>query len=97
MKLRLILPVSIISLGLLSCTPIKTQQGTMLPESKIERLYVGMSKTEVTKIMGTTLLMTPFSNDHWDYAYTTRINQGSVEKKHLVIDFYDDKVTRITT
>lgn len=95
MKLRLILPVSIISLSLLACTPVKTEQGVMLPESKIERLYIGMSKAEVTKIMGTTLLMTPFSSNHWDYAYTTRVDDGPLHKKHLELDFEGDRLVAI--
>lgn len=81
--------------ALSACTPVKVQQGTMLPESKIERLQVGMSKEEVTKIMGTSLLTTPFSDSHWDYAYTKRIGDKSIDKKHLVLNFEGDKLTQI--
>lgn len=94
MKLRLILSL-LVSLFLLACAPVKTQQGTILPESKIERLHVGMTKEEVTKIMGTSLLTTPFSDSRWDYAYTTRINKGPITKKHLVLDFEGDTLIRI--
>jgi outer membrane protein assembly factor BamE len=96
MKLRLILSVSLISLGLLACTPKKVQQGNLLPQSKIERLEVGMSKADVTRIMGTSLLMTPFSEDHWDYAYTTQTGHGPITKKHLELDFEGDTLSRIT-
>ncbi len=80
-----------------ACTPVKVQQGNLLPQSRIDRLQVGMTKEEVERIMGTSLLMTPFSDSHWDYAYTYRLGNGAMTKKHLVLDFDGDTLTRISS
>jgi outer membrane protein assembly factor BamE len=100
MKLRLIFPsflIIFLSFYLAACTPVKVQQGNLLPKSRIERLHVGMTKQEVERVMGTSLLMTPFSDNHWDYAYTYRLGNGTMTKKHLVLDFEGDTLARIST
>ncbi len=88
--------LSIFSLLMVSCTPVKVQQGNLIPQSRIERLQVGMTKEEVARIMGTSLLMTPFSDNHWDYAYTKRIGSKTIVQKHLVLDFEGDTLARIS-
>lgn len=87
---------SIFSVLLVACTPVKVQQGNLLPQSRIDRLQVGMTKEEVARIMGTSLLMTPFSDEHWDYAYTKRVGSETILQKHLVLDFEGDKLAHIS-
>jgi outer membrane protein assembly factor BamE len=82
---------------IVGCTPVKVQQGNLLPQQRIERLQVGMTKEQVAKIMGTSLLMTPFSDSHWDYAYTKRIGGKAIAHKHLVLDFEGDVLTHISS
>lgn len=55
-----------------------TQQGNLLPKSKIDRLKVGMSKNDVAILMGTSLLSPTFNEDRWDYAYTWRRGHGNI-------------------
>lgn len=95
-KHTLALILSIFALFIVACTPVKVQQGNLLPQNKIERLQVGMTKEEVVRIMGTSLLMTPFSDNHWDYAYTKRIGSDTIADKHLVLDFEGDKLIHIS-
>lgn len=94
MKLRFIF-LLFLTCYFAACTPIKVQQGNLLPQSRIERLQIGMSKEEVSKIMGTSLLITPFSEQHWDYAYTIRVGNGPTTKKRLELDFEGNKLTKI--
>lgn len=99
MKLHLTLPLFLsfcLVVALPACTPVKVQQGNLIPQSRIERLKVGMTKNDVARIMGTTLLMTPFSDSHWDYAYVKRVGSDTVMKKHLVLDFDGDILTHIS-
>lgn len=78
-----------------ACTPKKVQQGNLLPQSRVERLQIGMTKEQVERIMGSSLLQTPFSDNHWDYMYTQQVGNGSVTKKHLVLNFENDALTHI--
>lgn len=71
------------------------QQGNLLPDSKIERLKVGMSKDDAAILMGTSLLSSSFNNDRWDYAYTKRKGNGVTQVRHLSLFFVHGRLARI--
>lgn len=71
------------------------QQGNLLPESKIQRLKTGMSKQEVAKLMGTSLVSPMFSRDRWDYAYTWRKGFSDMKQKHLELYFSGNELRKI--
>lgn len=71
------------------------QQGNLLPQSKIERLKVGMRKEDVAILMGTSLISPLFNNDRWDYAFTLRKNNHPMQIKNISLYFKDDVLNRI--
>lgn len=71
------------------------EQGNLLPQSKIERLRLGMSKNDVAILMGTSLLSPTFNNDRWDYAYTFRKGNGSLLVHNLSLYFSHNRLARI--
>lgn len=71
------------------------QQGNLLPEHKINQLRVGMHKTTVASLMGTSLISPMFTNDRWDYAYTWRKGSTVDQIKYVSIYFSNDQITRI--
>lgn len=71
------------------------QQGNLLPQSKIERLRVGMSKQDAAILMGTSLLSPMFNNNRWDYAYTLRKSNKPLEVRNLTLYFKQDRLVRI--
>lgn len=71
------------------------QQGNLLPQNKIERLHVGMSKNDVAVLMGTSLLSPTFNNNRWDYAYTWRKGSGSLLIRNLSLYFANERLIRI--
>lgn len=71
------------------------QQGNLLPESKIQRLKVGMSKNDAAILMGTSLLSTAFNNDRWDYAYTWRRGHGALIISTVSLYFSNGVLARI--
>ena len=71
------------------------QQGNLLPQSKVERLKVGMSKDNVAALMGTSLLCPTFNNDRWDYAYTWRKGSGPMMIRNLSLYFTNSRLARI--
>ncbi len=71
----------LLTLPLTQCTSFDfarrvAQQGNLIPQSKVERLKIGMSKNDVAILMGTSLLSPTFNDNRWDYAYTRRRGQG---------------------
>ncbi|HAT3858157.1 TPA: outer membrane protein assembly factor BamE [Legionella pneumophila] len=72
-----------------------TQQGNLLPQSKIARLKIGMSKNDVAILMGTSLMSPTFNNDRWDYAYTWRRGKGNLEIRNVVLYFSRGSLVKI--
>lgn len=71
------------------------QQGNLLSSQKIERLKIGMSKSDVAILMGTSLISPTFNDNRWDYAFTTRKGSGVLVVKNLTLYFAQDKLNRI--
>ncbi|KTD17594.1 outer membrane protein assembly factor BamE [Legionella jordanis] len=103
MQIRTILialTASAISFSLTNCASYDfsrriVQQGNLLPQSKIERLKLGMSKQDAAILMGTSLLNPMFNNDRWDYAYTFRRGTGPLQMQNLSLYFAHDRLIRI--
>lgn len=71
------------------------QQGNLLPQAKVDRLKIGMSKEDTAILMGTSLLSPTFTNDRWDYAYTRRKGNDSPHVRHLSLYFSQGRLARI--
>ncbi len=100
MRIILILITSLLACTLTQCVSYDfsrriVQQGNLIPNSKIERLKVGMSKEDVAILMGTSLLSPTFNNERWDYAYTWRKGSGSTEIRNVVLYFSNGRLVRI--
>ncbi len=71
------------------------QQGNLLSKRNVHTLKLGMTKEDVAIRLGTSLIGSTFNNDRWDYVYTWQHKGILVEKKHVVIDFKNDRVVKI--
>lgn len=71
------------------------QQGNLLPQEKINRLHVGMSKQDTAILMGTSLLSPLFATNRWDYAYTSRHGSNNLQTRHLTVYFSGNKISAI--
>ena len=93
---------AIVILALLLLTScIKTykhdvQQGNILDQERLARLELGMSKSDVQTLLGTSLLQDSFHPDRWDYFYSIRkARKKDTEKKLLTLYFKDGKLSQI--
>jgi outer membrane protein assembly factor BamE len=71
------------------------QQGNYLEGKTVDRLEVGMTRTQVRYLLGTPMVPALFDHDRWDYIYY--FQHGRLRKpaqRHLVVFFKNDKVTR---
>ncbi len=69
---------------------IDLQQGNTIKLEQLESIQVGMTKSDVRKIMGSPMLSDPFHNQRWDYIYRFVPNKGFVRKSLLTLYFEDD-------
>ena len=63
------------------------QQGNYLSVKQINKLRIGMSKTQVEAIMGTPILQNTFNDNQWDYVYTYAVQGHHGIIKKVVINF----------
>ncbi|QDP71722.1 outer membrane protein assembly factor BamE [Legionella israelensis] len=100
MRIRFLFIVFFLILGLSHCASYDfsrrtVQQGNLLPQSKIDRLKIGMSKNSVAILMGTSLLSPVFNNNRWDYAYSIRKGSSKTLVRNLRLYFKNDTLVKI--
>ena len=72
------------------------QQGNLLDPEQVEQVEVGMTRSQVRFLLGTPMVVDSFDPDRWDYVYSLRRgHERKVTKRHLVVWFDGDKVTRL--
>ena len=96
--------ILIISLLLLSLTGItgcnlifkqSIQQGNAIEQDELDKLTLGMSKRQVSLIMGSAAIVDPFHNDRWDYVYEFRPRGEKGTKRIVTVLFENDKVVDV--
>jgi outer membrane protein assembly factor BamE len=72
------------------------QQGNLLDPEQVDQVEVGMTRSQVRFLLGTPMVIDTFDPDRWDYVYSLRRGHSrKVAKRHLVVWFEGDKVTRV--
>ena len=72
------------------------QQGNEITPEMISQLELGMSKREVTRVLGYPLVTDPFHVDRWDYYYFLKQGKtGEVEQSSISLTFEDDQLVTI--
>jgi outer membrane protein assembly factor BamE len=72
------------------------EQGNVLTQEMIDQVRPGMTRRQVTFILGTPLVADPFHADRWDYYYALQPGGRKVTKKQVItILFKGDRVTQI--
>ncbi len=71
------------------------QQGNVVTQDMVNQLKPGMSKRQVSYLLGSPMLIDSFHQNRWDYVYTLKENRKDREQKDLVLFFENDALTRI--
>jgi outer membrane protein assembly factor BamE len=73
------------------------QQGNYLEGKTVDKVEVGMTRTQVRYLLGTPMVPAPFNKDRWDYLYYFKSGHRlrKPEQRHLVVFFKEDKVARL--
>ena len=67
----------------------------MITPEMLENLKVGMTTNQVRFVLGSPQLTDPFHPDRWDYLYSLRQDGKETERKHLILYFEGDTLSRI--
>lgn len=100
-KLILLLFITFFALTFSGCSHFKrhefaVQQGNLLKEEKIAKLRNGMSKQQVTFLLGAPVLNTTFNENRWDYVNSYQLNKKPRKVQHLSVYFRNSKVIKTT-
>ena len=81
-----------------ACSPIyklDIQQGNLFNKDTVDSLKPGMTKRQVTLVMGSPSVVSPFDQNRWDYVSTLRKGNGRMEQKDLTLYFEGDSLVKI--
>ena len=97
-KLIILISFSLL-LGACSILPdvytVPRYQGNIVEQKTINQLVPGLTRDQVTFIMGTPLIQDSFHPDRWDYVYTTQIPQKESTEERITLFFIGDFLTNI--
>ena len=88
--------LALLALG--GCTLIykaDIQQGNVLDQRLVDDLRPGMTKRQVSLILGTPAIASPFHHDRWDYIATYRRRGEIIDRKLLSLTFENDRLVKI--
>jgi outer membrane protein assembly factor BamE len=74
---------------------VDVNQGNLIEPRMVESLKPGMTKRQVSLVMGTPSIQTPFDVDRWDYAASISRRGATPEIKNLTLVFDDNLLVRI--
>jgi outer membrane protein assembly factor BamE len=74
---------------------VDVPQGNLLDQESIADLQVGMSKRQVSLLLGTPAVSSPFHHDRWDYLYSLSRRGRPAETRNLTLHFDGDTLARI--
>jgi outer membrane protein assembly factor BamE len=73
---------------------VAIQQGNVITQRMIDQLKPGLTREQVTFIMGEPISRNTFDDSRWDYLYSVEVPGEYLERKRLSIYFDGDIVTR---
>ena len=74
---------------------IDVQQGNVVSDEMLEKLTLGMTKSQVLFVMGSPLIVDAFRENRWDYVYLMREKGDLSEHKRLTLFFENDILINI--
>ena len=75
---------------------IDIEQGNKITSEMLMILKPGMTKSQVRFVLGTPLIQDTFHSERWDYIYVKKVDDIVIEKRHVILNFLDEKLKNIT-
>lgn len=73
---------------------LEVVQGNFVSKEQVAALKPGMSRTQVRDILGTSLLVSIFHSNRWDYVFTLHRQGVDTQSRRLSVFFDGDAMTR---
>ena len=89
------LALALVASGCSLIYKLDVQQGNLFDKETVDSLKIGMTKRQVTLIMGSPSVVSPFEQNRWDYVSSIRRGRNKMDSKDLILSFEDDKLAKI--
>lgn len=73
---------------------VPIQQGNFVSQEMVAQLKEGLTREQVSSLLGTPLLTDMFHEDRWDYPFRIRKTSGEIIKSHVAIFFKNNTVVK---
>lgn len=90
--------IAFVGLSLTACNlvfKLPTRQGNVIEQKQLDQLKVGMTREQVTYLMGTPIAASPFRTDRWDYIGYYKSPRGQLSNRTVTIYFENELVSRL--
>ncbi len=87
-----------LGLSLSACSlvfKLPTRQGNVIEQKQLDQLKVGMTREQVTYLMGTPIAASPFRSDRWDYLGYYKSPRGVENNRMVTLFFEKDTLARM--
>jgi outer membrane protein assembly factor BamE len=74
---------------------IDIQQGNKVKKEDLQKLKLGMTRSQVKFVLGTPLLQDGFHNSRWDYMYYLKPGKNELKQSRIVLYFNGDELSKI--
>lgn len=82
-------------LGLITPYRIDIVQGNVVTQEAVAALRPGMTRVQVSNILGSPMLADPFHRDRWDYLFTIRRPGTPAQRYSVVVRFDGDRMRTV--
>lgn len=82
-------------LGLVTPYRIDIVQGNVITQEAVAALRPGMTRVQVSDILGSPMLADPFHRDRWDYLFTIRRPGTPAQRYSVVVRFDGDRMRAV--
>ena len=83
--------------GVISPYSIDIMQGNVVTREQIAALQLGMPRLQVQSILGTSLLVSVFHAQRWDYVFTYKRQGQAPQSRRVTLFFNEDRLSKIET
>ena len=71
------------------------QQGNSLDQEDLDQLEIGMTRNQVSFLLGTPAIQDPFHHDRWDYVSTFSRRGGDPVRRLVTLHFENDRLSEM--
>lgn len=93
---KIILVSCIVILSACSNYKLEVQQGNLITQESVSQLKRGMSKQEVTALLGTPLMQDSFNNNRWDYVFYKNKGKSSQKPQTVSLTFQNGQLSTVS-